>query len=72
VKTPLRRLIAGLTLTLATATGYALTDGTIAAPAGDTAWGAPDTTGDTAATQPTDDSSQGSGATVTPFDTAWG
>lgn len=70
MKKPLRRLIAGLTLTLATATGYALTDGSIAHPAGDTAWGAPDTTNaGPVVTETTDDASR----TITaPLDTAWG
>jgi hypothetical protein len=68
VKTPLRRLIAGLTLTLATATGYAITDQLAAAPA-DTAWGAPDTTdAPPVVTEPFDTSA----VTVTPLDTAWG
>lgn len=38
----LRRLAAGLSLAAATATGTALTTDAIAAPQGDTAWGAPD------------------------------
>jgi hypothetical protein len=70
VKTPLRRLIAGLTLTLATATGYAVTHDTIAHPAGDTAWGAPDTTdAGPVVTETIDDASR---AIATPLDTAWG
>ena len=82
MKRPLQRVLAGLALATAAATGtlVATTDAT-AAPVGDTAWGAPATTNDTAwGTPPTD----GGDATdpgsagdvvstlVTPFDTAWG
>lgn len=79
MKKPLRRLLAGLTIATAAATGSLTATGTAtAAPTGDTAWGAPDpghdTTNDTAwGTPPTDDDNAvGGGATVTPFDTAWG
>jgi len=44
MKQRLTRLLAGLTLTALTATGYTLTDTTPAAPKQDTGWGAPDTT----------------------------
>ncbi len=53
----LRRILAGLSLTAATVTGYSLTNTTNSAPP-DTTWGAPDTTG-----APTD---------VSLLDTTWG
>lgn len=63
----LRRLVAGLSLAAATATGYALTDDTVSAPQGDTTWGSPDTEPAPAATE--DD---GSGTASTLRDTTWG
>ncbi|AKZ60741.1 exported protein of unknown function (plasmid) [Streptomyces ambofaciens ATCC 23877] len=75
MKQPLRRLLAGLSLTAATLGGTLAATGTAAATAPpDTAWGAPaPTTGDDG----TDDTAWGTppttgGPSVTPLDTAWG
>lgn len=70
MKKPLRRILAGLTLATATITGYALTEDSVTSPAGDTAWGAPDTT--TVAAVDTPVHADISGLAVTPLDTAWG
>jgi hypothetical protein len=67
----LRRIVAGIGLAAATATGYALTDDTVAAPQGDTTWGAPDTPTAPAATED-DATSDGSGTASTLRDTTWG
>lgn len=61
---PLKRLLAGLALATAAATGTLTTSNLTAPP--DTAWGAPATTPDIA---PADEVI---GTIVTPLDTAWG
>lgn len=65
-----RRLISALAITAIAFIGTAVaTESAVAAPAGDTAWGAP-TPDDTAwGTPPT---TLPGGGTITPFDTAWG
>lgn len=65
MKKPFRRLLAGLTLATAAATGSLAATDTIATPQGDTAWGAPDIT-ELPVTAP------GDGPVVNPLDTAWG
>jgi hypothetical protein len=68
----LQRLAATIALTATAATGYALADLPIAAPAGDSTWGAPDTT--TPTTDDSDDSGSGDSGTdrVAPRDSTWG
>ena len=80
VTQPLRRLLAGLSLTAVTLTGSLALAGTAAATTPpDTAWGTPvPTDGDNAAddtawgTPPTTGGDGADGPSVTPFDTAWG
>jgi hypothetical protein len=73
VRKSIRRFIAGLTLTAAAATGLALTtDLPIPLPAGDTTWGAPDTTDDSRWDTPTPDTGNDVDPVLTPLDTTWG
>jgi hypothetical protein len=77
VKKRIRRLIAGLTLTAAAATGLALTtDLPTLHPASDTTWGAPDspndTRWDTAPTETEVEPPADNGPAITPLDTTWG
>ena len=64
----IRRIVAGLTLATALATGALLTNTPVATPA-DTTWGAPSPEDTTWGARPP---STGGGTTVTPLDTTWG
>lgn len=68
----IRKLLAGLTLVTAAATGTLLTTGLPAVPP-DTTWGAPATQDDTTwGTTPQVGQDATSGSVATPLDTTWG
>ncbi len=70
MKQPLRRLLAGLTLTAAlTTVGLTATD-IVATPQDDTGWGAP--AADTGWGTPPADTTPGTTTATTLMDTAWG